>query len=386
MIRNISIGIDLGTTTTRVVVAEFLKGEKIPKIIGTGKSDTKGLRHGYVVRFDDAVQSLKNALAEAENSSGIKIRRAFVSVGGITLSSEVGTGLAIISKADNEVTALDLIKAVKESEKNIKLGNKKIIHTFPISFKLDEKEVLGRPEGLNGIKLEVKTLFVTCLSKHLEELMGVVMEAGVEPIEFIASTIAASEVALSEKQKMVGSALVNIGSETSSLAVFENGSVISVRVFPFGSTDITNDIALGLKIPLEEAENLKINGNENYSKKKFEEIIEARLSDIFELAGNHLKKIKRSGLLPAGIIFIGGGSATVGLEKLSKEALHLPSQVGIKDFFGNTKTKLRDSSWFVALGLCFTNKDSQNGNPSSFPKILNDVKTGLRSMFKQLLP
>jgi cell division protein FtsA len=388
MIRNISVGIDIGTAMTRVVVAESFKDEKIPKIIGTGSCVTKGIRHGYVFKFDDVVDSIKTAIAQAETVSNTKIKRAFVSIGGITLSSEVSTGSAIISKADNEVTVLDISKAQKESEANLTLGNKKIIHSFPISYKLDEKEVLGRPEGLHGIKLEVKTLFVTSLNQHIEDIVLALTEAGVEPIDIVASPIAASFVALNERQKIVGCALVNIGAETVSIVVFENGAPLSLHVFSIGSSDITNDIALGLKIPLEEAESLKINSDYgNFSKKKLDEIIEARLTDIFELIENHLKKIKRNGLLPAGIIFTGGGSAIPMLENLSKETLNLPSKIGNGEIFGNTKTKVRDSSWFVAFGLCMSGKNSLiNNKNDNLPAFMKDISNGLKSMFKQLLP
>lgn len=388
MIRNISVGIDIGTSATRVVVAEFLKGENTPKIIGTGFSESKGIRHGYILKFEDAVKSIKKAVTEAETTSGIKIKRAFISIGGITLSSETATGIAIISKADNEVTSLDITKAQKDSESNVTLGNKKIIQNFPVAFKLDEKEVIGRPEGLKGIKLEIKNLFITSLSQHLEDLISAVVEAGVEPIEIIASPIAAAEVAMNERQKMVGCALVNIGAETVSISVFENGGPISLHVFSIGSSDITNDIALGLKVSLEEAEGLKLGtANGNYSKKKLDDIIEARFTDIFELIEKHLKQIKRNGLLPAGIVFTGGGASYPLLESLSEENLNLHSRVGGGEFFGNTKTKVRDSSWFVALGLCLSKNNSyQNRNDGSFDGMFKEIKGSLRSMFRQLLP
>jgi len=388
MIRNISVGIDIGSANIRVVVAEFLKGENTPKVIGTGEAVSKGIRHGYIFKYEDALASIKKAIKQAEDISGVKIRRAFVSIGGITLSSEINNGSSIISKADNEVTNLDINKALKECEDNLKLGNKRVIERFPIAFKLDEKEILGRPEGMKGIKLDVKTFFITCMSQHLDDLLAVVEEAGVEPIAPIASPIAASNIALTEKQKMVGCALVNIGSDTTSISVFENGVPISMHIYSIGSSDITNDIALGLKIPLEEAESLKVDGHFGaYSKKKLDEIIEARFSDIFELIENHLKKIKRNGLLPAGVIFTGGGSAYPMLEHLSKETLNLPTRIGGGEFFGNTKTKLRDSSWFVALGLCLMSNDNPNGAPSgSFDTLVKGLKNSLKGIFKQLLP
>lgn len=387
MIRNISIGIDVGSSMTRVVVAEFAKGEKNPKIIGVGESETNGLRHGYVVDSALAATSVKKAVAMAEKSSGLKIKRAFVAVSGTTLRGEISSGSAIISKANGETTNLDINKALEDSENNLSLSNKKVIQVFPTSFRLDGKEVMGRLEGMRGTKLEIKALFVIYSIQHLEDLVGVVAGAGVETVDVIASPIALCHMVLSEKQKIVGVALVDIGAETTSLSVFENGSLVSIQSFSIGSSNITNDIALGLKIPLEEAENLKLGNTEaNFSKKKLEEIIEARLSDIFESIENHLKKIKRAELLPAGIVFVGGGANTFGLVELSKSVLKLPSIIGTSEIFGNAKTKLRDSSWFTTLGLIMAGKDNHNYSESSFVNLYKDLKNTIKLGVKQLMP
>ena len=387
MIRNISVGIDIGTFTTRVVVGEFLKGEKNPKIIGVGESETKGMRHGYIIHIPNAIDSLKEALNMAEKTSGIKIKRAYVSIGGTTLRSQIGNGSAIISKADSEVTNLDVNKALDESESNLSLGNKKIIYVSPISYKLDGKEVLGRPEGMHGNKLEIKALFITCSNKHWEDLMEVVTEVGVEPIDIIPSILAGSQIVLSSRQKIVGTALIDIGAETVSIGVFENESLISLHTFSIGSTDITNDIALGLKIPLDKAESLKLGDDiEEYSKKKLDEIIEARLKDIFELIENHLKKIKRNELLPAGVVFIGGGSNVFELDTLSKNVLKLPSKIGSTEIFGNMKTKLRDPSWYVTLGLITSSKNTKGYVEGSLPNFIKNLKDVLKSTLKQLMP
>ena len=377
----------MGSTTTRVVVGEFLKGEKNPKIIGIGESETKGMRHGYVVNIPLAVTSLKNAINIAEKSSSIKIKRAFVSIGGTTLRGDLSSGVGIISKADGEVTTLDINKALQDCEDNLNLNNKKIIKVIPISFKLDGKEILGRPEGMIGTKLEVKALFVTCSLSHFEDLLEVITSAEVEPIDIIASPIAASYIALSERQKIVGSALVDIGSETVSLSVFENGILVSIHTFSIGGSDITNDIALGMKVSLENAERFKL-GNipEDFSRKKLDEIIEARLSDIFELIENYLKKIKRNELLPAGIVFVGGSANIPLLEEYSKSNLKLPSRVGTTDIFGNIKTKLRDPSWFTVLGLIAYDDNNDFYSKGLFRNFFKNLKTLLKSNVKQLMP
>ena len=387
MIRNISVGIDVGSSATRVVVGEFLKGEKNPKIVGIGEAPTLGLRHGYVVNSNLATMSVKNAVSMAEKTVGVKIKRAFISLSGATLRGEMSSGGTIVSKADGEVTNLDVNKALQDCEDNLNLGNKKIIHMYPVSFRLDGKEVLGRLEGMRGTKLEAKALFVTYSVVHLEDLLGAIAEAGIEAVDVIASPIAINNIVLSERQKIVGGALVDIGAETTSLSVFENGMLVSIFSFSIGSSDITNDIALGFKIPLEKAEGLKLgNTGEEFSKKKLDEVIEARLCDIFESIDNHLKKIKRSELLPAGIVFVGGGANIAGLPELSKSILKLPSSLGTTEIFGNVKTKLRDSSWFAALGLLTPGKDTGNYSENSFKNLFRDLKNTIKSSIKQLMP
>ncbi|MFA7285242.1 MAG: cell division protein FtsA [Candidatus Paceibacterota bacterium] len=386
MIRNISVGIDIGTTTTRVVVGEFLKGETNPSIIGIGESPTEGLRHGYVISTTDAIRSLKKALTLAEKSSGIKIKRAFLSIGGVTLKGETSTGTTIVSKADNEVTHLDIEKALEDCEDNLNLGNKKVVQVFPIAYKLDGKEIVGRIEGNIGNKLEIKALFATCSNQHFEDLVSVVTGAGVEVIDIVVGIIATSNIALNKKQKIVGSLLVDLGSETTNIAIFENEALVALHTFSIGGTDITNDIALGLKITLEEAENIKMGKiPENISKKKVDEIVEARLSDVFELIENHLKKIKRNELLPGGVIWTGGGANTESIIELSKMILKLPSRIGTTEMFGTIKTKLKESSWFPAIGLLLVGKEKvyEEGSLALF---FNDFKNTIKSALKQFMP
>lgn len=372
---------------TRVIVGEFLKGEKNPKIIGVGESETLGMRRGYIVNSDEVIASIKKSVDMAEKSSGIRIRRAFISVGGQSLKGEVSSGSTIVSKADGEVTTLDITKALADCEENLNLNNKKIIQVFHTSSRLDGKEVLGRLEGMRGTKLEVKGFFVTYSMQHLEDLVEAVAQAGVETIDVIASPISLSQIVLSEKQKIVGVALVSIGHQTTSLTVFENGLPMAMHTFSIGSSDITNDIALGFKIPLAKAESFKLgNPTEDFSVKKLDEMIEARLSDILELVENDLKKMKRSGLLPAGIIFVGGGAGTRGLLELSKSTLRLPTSVGETEIFGNIKTKLRDSAWFTTLGLIIGSHDSDGYSEGSFINLFKDIKHTIKSSIKQLMP
>ncbi len=387
---NYTCGIDIGTHTTKVVVAGFDKDKNEPMILATGTSETKGMRFGYITNTDEVTKSIKKAVKQAENTLGIKIKKAYVSIGGISLSSNIANGSVIISKADQEITNLDVSKVISNSEENLDIINKKIIHTIPIGYKLDGKDIYVRPEGLKGIKLEVKTLFITCLKQNLDDLITSLSLAKIDIEEISASPIITGNILLNNKQRTAGCILVDIGAETVSSVVYENNLPISLNVFPIGSMDITKDIALGLKISLEEAESIKLGSviGGDYSKKKIDEIIEARLSDMFELVGNQLKRLKRNELLPAGIIITGNGSAINNIEQIARTQLKLPSKIGPIDSTLNNKYKIRDASWYTAVGLALSPIDESADNflNNSFGSNIKEVKSFFKSILSQLLP
>lgn len=393
MMRNITTGIDIGTHQIKVVVAEFVKenNKQIGHILGTGITESKGLRHGYIVNNEDVVDSIKNAIRLAEKTSGIKIRKAFVSIGGIGLTTITGTSSVIISRADLQITDLDIKKLNELCEENLPSNltqNYKILHSIPVQYKIDGKIVLAKsPIDMKGTKLEVKMLFITCLEPHLNSLLEAVDEADVEIIDCLASPIAASFVTLSKSQKMAGCLLVNIGAETISVIVFENNTPISLEIFPIGSTDITNDIALGLKIPLEEAENIKIGsiGSGSFSEKKIKEIISARLYDIFELIENHLKKIGRNELLPAGIFIIGGGSYISDIEEFARINLKLPSRIPSINL-NDKKNDFKDSIFAVAYGLCILGSSKEEKVNLGLRNTINKAGGKISEWIKQFLP
>lgn len=395
MSRSIITGIDIGTHYVKVVITSSQeKNEKnnLPKIIGFGLVETRGLRHGYILNISDVISSIKEAVSQAEKKADVKVKKAFVSIGGVGLGSITNTSSIIISRADLEITALDIKRVQEQCEKDIPPAaslNKKIIHSIPVQYKIDGKVVLGKPEGMHGSKFEIKTLYITCLEQHLNDMIEAVEDAGISVQDVMASPIAASLVTLTKSQKIAGCVLVNIGGETVSIAVFENNIPVSLEVFPIGSTDITNDIALGLKVPLEEAEQIKIGAitGASYPRKKLEEIISARLSDIFELIEAHLKKIGRNGLLPAGIILTGGGSGLSGIEDMAKSSLRLPSRIGSIGLGIPEKNGLKDSAWAVAYGLCILGIHADADLPiDSSSRIFESSKKTVMAWLKQFLP
>lgn len=382
----VTVGIDIGTYQVKVVVAKSVEGNNnLPQIIGIGHSESRGLRNGYIINEADAVRSVRTAIAQAEKSSNIPIKRAYLSIGSVGLDEIFSHGEVITSRADGDVTESDIQKAVQDAEEKIQehIPNRRILHDIPLSYTLDGERVLGRPTGLRGTKLEVDVLFVTAIEQHITDLVKTVNDAGVSVEDVMASPVAASLVTLSKAQKRAGCIIANLGAETLSITVYENSLPLSVKVFPVGSNDITNDIALGLRISLEEAEKVKrVGGGSRYSKRKLDEIINSRLSDIFELIDTHLKKIKRDGLLPAGIILIGGGSNLSGIDDLAKQALRLPSRAISLDPGVNGKVK--DSAWAVAYGLCVLGQDSQS--EYSGVGIAKHAGNSVIKWFSQFLP
>lgn len=400
MSRHLAVGIDIGTSRTKAFIAEEFdaSGRLVPKVIGTGIAETRGVQHGYIANYKEAAEGIKAAIHQAEKGAKTKVKRAFVSIGGIGLSGITATGSVAVSRADMEVTDKEMQEALDAAEASLPQAltvNRRIINTIPVEWKIDGKSVWGRVEGLTAQKLEVKALFITCLEHHLEDLIKTVEEAGIEVIDVVASPIAASFVTLSKKQKRAGCVLANLGSDTLSIIVFENGNPISLEVFPIGSTDITHDIALGLKVPLEEAEAIKLGSvtRSSYSKKKLDEIISARLSDCFELVETHLKKLGRNALLPAGIIITGGGAGISNIKSYAENALKLPASVATIHFGDEEKTGLKDSQWSTAYGLAVVGFNAEGEQSTVGPRttelIQEKGKRGLRAVsdwISQFLP
>ncbi len=384
-------GIDIGTYHIKVVVAAIAETPDAPlRIIGTGTATSRGMRHGYIINTKDVSQSVREAVAKATQGTRVTVQRARVAIGGVGLDELRSTGEVSLTTSAGEVTERDMARAITESEKraSAQLTNKKIIHSVPLVFRVDGKPVLGRAVGLKGTKLSVDTLLITALEQHYQDLVDAVEAAGIEVDDVMASPLAASLVTLTKPQKMAGVVLANIGAETVSIAIFENDIPISVKVLPTGSSDITNDLALSLKLPLTEAEQLKrgaVVGSET-PQKKIDEVITARLKDIFGLIDAHLKVIGKQRLLPAGIVITGGGSSVATISDLARATLKLPSQVGSLNL-GATRTTTADATWAVAYGLCkwgySTDQHLHNNNVGS---LFSGLGSRAARFFKSLIP
>jgi len=385
MARRIATGIDIGTYQVKVVVVEEViekSGARSLHILGTGLAESKGLRHGYIVNKEEVTASIREAKRQAESAARVPIRSAFLAVGGISLDEARATGSAIISRADQEITSLDLEKAAKMAREAAAPGflNRHVLHSIPLEYRIDSTKVLGEPLGMKGVRLEVEYLFITCLAQHEEGLAQAVEDADIEIVDQMASPLAGSYVLLEGDQKMKGCVLANIGAETISIVVYDEGIPISVKVFPMGSGHITDDIALGFRISLEEAERVKLGrlSGAMYPRKKVDDLIVSRLLAMFSLIEKHLKSLARHSPLPAGIIISGGGAGVGSISDIARGSLKLPARLA--EFRLSSDTKIRDATWAVAYGLALWGLTGDTNAPKK------NLGAQLSKFFQQFLP
>jgi cell division protein FtsA len=388
MKRRIATGIDIGTHQTKVVVVEEVRTPNGPgiRIIGTGLSESAGLRHGYVVDAEDAAASVRAAKRQAENMARVPLRNCFLAVGGISLEEHRATGATTVSRADQEVTELDIEKVQEAARVQVEreMTNRTVLHEIPLTYRLDGAPCLGEPIGLRGVRLEGDFLFITSLQSHVDALTNAVEAADVEVVDRMASPLAGSYVTLSKDQKMKGCVLANVGAETLSIVVYDEGVPVSVKVFPAGSTTITDELALGFRVSLEDAERIKLGrlSGAMYPRRKVDEIVSTKFRAMFNLIDAHLKTLGKRGALPAGIILSGGGAGQSSINDIAKSALALPAKMA--DLRVPPDAKIRDATWAVAYGLALWGLTGD----TEAPKTRSVMKLGksFGKFFRQFLP
>lgn len=388
--RNLYAGIDIGTYHVKVVAVAPAESPEGPvRVIGTGSAPSKGVRHGYVSEPKEAAKAIREAVERAAQMHGAPIKRARVALGGLGLDEVRSTGDVTLTASGGVVTERDIERVLEESQKRAgsKLTNRTILHTIPLEFRVDGAKVEGRPSGLQGTKLAVDALLITILTQHHDDMVEAVEAAGIEVEQAIAAPLAAAAVTLTRAQETAGVVLANIGADTLSLAVYDNGAPVSVKVLPTGSSDITNAIALAFQIPLHEAEQMKrgaVTGSD-VAPKKLRTVVSAKLKQMFMQVNAHLKSIGRDKLLPAGIVLTGGGSSVPDILDVARATLKLPSQVGFPT--NMPRTGNLDVTWAVAYGLC---RLGYLGDRSVGHASMHDVfrrgGDGIKSFFRGLLP
>ena len=412
---NILIGIDIGTSTVRTIIAQKQNDDSKPLILGVGEALSHGISNGIIVDIEEAAGSVMQSKEEAERIAGIPIERAYVSANGSHINSQFSKGVVAVSRADGEISEEDANRVITAAQAISMPNNREIIGVVPCGYTIDGQEKIKDPVGMNGVRLEVNTLIMEGTAPFIKNLVKCVQRCGIDAdIDDLAfAPLAASKAVLSKQQKELGVAVIDIGKGTTGVSVFEDGNILHLAALPVGAGHITNDIAIGLKTSIDIAEKIKLeygiaiaqevnkkdkvniadidqNEEGEFSRKYIAEIIEARVEEIFLMVDKELKKVDRSGMLPAGVVITGGGARMPEIVKLAKKVLNLPAQIGFPKELNGVVDKVDDPSFATAIGLIMWDAD-ENGMFSSGKSRFKLPSFGgigqkVRKIFKTFLP
>ncbi len=414
------VGLDIGSAMIRLAVGQLVFAEdgSMPElqILGAAEQESKGVHKGVVNSIEDVVSSVSAALEKAERIVGAPIDSAWLGISGLHVMSQNSKGVVAVSKSDSEISEEDINRAIDASRTIATPLNYEVLHVLPKSFSIDGQNGIKDPLGMTGIRLEVDTQIILGSSTQIKNITKAVYRTGLEIEDLVLSILAAAEAVATTRQKELGVAVVNIGGSTTSLAVFEEGDIIHTATIPIGSEHITNDLAIGLRTSIDIAEAVKVTygdcssesvakreeidlyelGSQEHEviKKQYViEIIQARVEEIFKKINQELGRIQRSGMLPAGIIFTGGGAKLAGIVDLSKKVLRLPATIGYPLNISSITEKVNDVGFATAVGLVKWGSLLKEGSGSSyqpgagqkFKKVAN-VSNQLKKWVKTLIP
>lgn len=409
---NYVTGIDVGSAMVRVAVAQAAaEQDSWPKVLGLAVEPMDGMQKGVITDVEAAAKAISRALDTAERVAGVPIERAYVSINGSHISSQNSRGVIAVSRADGEITPDDVTRVINAAQAISLPSNREILHVLPQNFVVDGQEHIHDPVGMTGVRLEVETHIIEGSAPFIKNLTKAVNQAGVHVEDFVFSPLAAAAAVLDKRQQELGVVLVDLGAGTTSLVVYEEKTLLHTAVLPLGSAHITNDIAIGLRTAIDVAEAIKkehgtaivediksneeivIEGDdgaeqESVSRKEVAGIISARLEEIFMFIDRELRSINRSGLLPAGVIFTGGGAHLPGVIDVAKRRLRLPARVGHPRLSGVTE-QTEDPAVAVVLGLVLWAFDQERrvtrGVALPMPNIGHTVER-IRDWLKTFMP
>lgn len=415
-------GLDIGTDTIKIIGVKQDQETGL-EVLFFDKIDSFGVHKGRIREVGEVSKRIQDLLDRVEKRNNCRIENLFVNINGTRLQLVSSHALISVGRADQKVSKED-IERIFEDVKTINLqsGNKTILQVFPKEWTLDGEKEINDPLGMQGVRLELDAFLLSTFASDMDSIIEAVGDLDEENI--VPGPIADASAVLNPNQKELGVALINIGAGTTSVVVFQENKLLNLAVFPIGSANITNDIAIGFKTEIEIAEKIKRdhgfcaeNGKNKkiefdltcigsdtafddfeededdkkkkkgskkknevlaFSEKELGKIIEARVCEIFELADKEIKKVSKQGLLPGGIVLTGGGAKLPGIVDLAKKEFKLPCRIGYaKDFKGLEK----DSSLATVCGLIMNKmeKVETRGSSSGFGK-------GIKRFFENFIP
>ena len=421
MARNqIVTGLDIGTHTIKALVLQKKK-QKDLEVLSYKEISSFGLRKGAVVNIDETAKNVQSILSEIEKDCKRKINSVFVNIGGSHLYVTPSDGIISVSRADQRISKEDVERVLQATRAVNIPSNEEVLDVFPREFIIDDQKGIKQPLDLTGVRLEAKVLLLCVFSPYFINLTQAVLHSKLQINDVIPSPLAAAKAVLTPQQKELGVALIDIGAATTSLAVFEEGELLHLAVFPIGSDNITYDIAIGLKTEVAVAESIKkqygtcifaksekeklehgrkkieissskgihlaegqISDLDNsliFTKKNLVDIIEPRVSEILDLIQKELKKIGRQELLPGGVVLTGGGAKIPKIKELTKETLKLACKIGVPNQISGIQD---DPSLATVAGLALGGVDFED--EEGILGVAKGWGAGFKKLFRAFMP
>ena len=409
----IVVGIDVGTTKICTLVGRL--EEEAIRIIGVGVEPSDGIKKGVIVNLSAASEAINRSVRKAEQNSGVEITGALVSLAGAHVSSVNSRGVAGVS--GDAIDDIDVERAMDAARAVAIPHNREIIHIVPRGYTVDGQDGITTPIGMRGYRLEVETHIITAAQATVENLRESIGAAGVEVLHFILNPLASGEVVLTDNERDMGVVVCDIGGGTTDLAIYVDGHVWHTMVLAVGGNHITSDIATGLRLPLDQAEEIKkrygfaqksgVGAEEYFTVKAFGEdqpveinrqdlahIIEARVEEFFLLTLQEIKRSGYDGLLPAGMVLTGGTSALPGIRNLATQVLGLPVRTAQPENLVGLVDQLKNPAYSTSVGLLYwaaalTEDDLRQarGNSRRSGRGENPLNlTPVKNLLKRLLP
>ena len=368
--KSIIVGLDIGTTKICAIVGE-LTDEGID-IIGIGSHPSRGLRKGVVVNIESTVQSIQRAIDEAEAMAGTEITHVYTGIAGGHIKSFGGRG--VVALKDREVREADIARVIEQAKTvNIPV-DREVIHVLPQEFIVDEQGGIKEPLGMTGARLEARVHIVTGAVTSAQNIVKCANRGGLNVADIVLQPLASSEAVLTDEEKELGVCLVDIGGGTTDIAIFQNGSIVHTAVIALGGNNLTNDIAMGLRTPMEQAERIKqkhgcaltsmvdkqemievpsVGGREPrvMGRQILSEILEPRVEEIFQLVHHEIERNGFSELLASGVVITGGSTLLPGMPELAEEIMGVPVRRGVPRGIGGLVDVVKSPVYATGVGL-----------------------------------
>lgn len=408
-----------GSVSTRLVVGQMVdrggaEGVEL-QILGAAEAATHGVHKGSITSIEDVMSSISFCLEQAERMSGVPITAAWIGVSGSHIMTQTSKGVIAVANPDNEITEEDVARAVEASRAVAAPMNYEVLHVLPKMFSIDGQAGVKDPVGMAGIRLEVDTQIILGSAPQVKNLTKAIYRTGLEIEDLVYATLANAEAVVTARQRELGVAVVNIGASTTSIGIFEEGDLLHTVVLPIGSEHITNDIAIGLRTSIDVAETVKMNfidcsaasmqkneefdlyeagspDHEMIKKNYLLEIVRARVEEILKKIDREFALVKRSGMLPAGVVFTGGGAKLPGFIEEAKKVLRLPATLGYPLHVLSVTDKVNDIGFATAVGLVkwgsvMGSQSSERSSSGKFSlKGLGGMGEQVKKWFKALIP